>query len=91
MSKDIAEFRAKHAKEKENTIQMFMSIRDDPDATHKNRIEAGKAIARMLGALQPDKTSPAATKPKAKEMKLNPEQSERIAAILAEQRETPVQ
>lgn len=92
MSKEtIAEFRARHSDEKENTLKMFISIRDSDEATNKERTEAGKAIMRSLGALQPDKVSPASSKPKVKEMKLNPEQSTRIDSILAEQRETPVQ
>lgn len=91
MSKEtIAEFRNKHSGEKEKTIKMFMGIRDDEKETAKNRIEAGKAIMRSLGALQPDKISPGAATKKAKPMELNKEGRERLNSILAEERETPV-
>jgi len=91
MSKEnISEFRKKHSGEKENTIKMFISIRDDENATHKNRIEAGKAIARMLGALQPDKVTKGAAIKKAKPIELSKEGRERLDKILAEDREAPV-
>lgn len=54
-SKELADFRAKHFEELERTIDVFRQIRDDPKASHKDRIEAGKSIGRMLSAMSPAK------------------------------------
>jgi len=51
----LDEFRQKHLKELEKTIQVFISIRDNEAEQARNRIEAGKSVARMLAALQPDR------------------------------------
>ena len=51
----LDEFRRKHMGELESNLQVLIGIRDDPEATDRNKIEAIKAIARMLSALQPDR------------------------------------
>ena len=65
----LNEFREKHLHELEETIQVFIEIRDNPEAQDRNRIEAGKSVARMLAALQPDRqVQPKETKKKDEEV-----------------------
>jgi len=51
----LAEFRKKHLPQLEKTIQVWIEIRDDEEAKDKDRLEAGKNIARLLAAMQVDK------------------------------------
>jgi len=80
--KDLAAWRATHFKELEESLKVAMSIRDDPDAGAKNRIEAVKIIARMLDGLKPEKED---TRPKfqaAGKAALDPEHEARLIKIL---------
>lgn len=56
-SKELSEFRQQHFGELERTITVLKEIRDDPEASHKDRIEASKSIGRMLSAMSPARTS----------------------------------
>lgn len=57
----LEEFREKHLGQLEKTIEVWIEIRDDAEAKDKDRLEAGKNIARLLAAMQPDKTITKAT------------------------------
>jgi hypothetical protein len=50
----VADWREKHLHELDKTLEVWKSVRDDPDSSDKDRIEAGKAIARLLGAMSPE-------------------------------------
>jgi hypothetical protein len=50
----VADWREKHLHELDKTLEVWKSVRDDPDSSYKDRIEAGKAIARLLGAMSPE-------------------------------------
>lgn len=85
----LAEWRQKHFKEMNKNIKVMKAIRDNPDATDKNRIEATKAIARMLGTLSPEKVTQATAKATAQQaqkmdFQLPSEEEERIDKILNE-------
>lgn len=78
----LDEFRRKHIKELEQTIQVFISIRDNEDEQARNRIEAGKAVARMLSALQPDRqVQPKDDKKKDEEVFTKEEEGEILARV----------
>lgn len=51
----VDEWRKEHRDELDRTLAVLISIRDDPDEKSKDRVDASKAIARMLGGLAPDK------------------------------------
>ena len=51
----IGAWRERHFKQLEETLNVAISIRDNDKANAKDRIEAGKLIARMLHALQPER------------------------------------
>ena len=53
----LKEWREKHFKELEINLTVAKTIRDNGDATSKDRNEAIKTISRLLGALQPERTS----------------------------------
>lgn len=55
---DLTEWRRKHRTEilTEN-YQTWKMIRDDPEASNKDRIEAAKNIARMAAVLSPETVS----------------------------------
>lgn len=73
----LVEFRKKHMmKELEANLKVWREIRDNPKATDKNRIEAGKAIARQLGSLQPDKETSKPKEASKKEVISEKEQAE---------------
>lgn len=64
---DLAqEWRRAHKDELDRTLAVLIGIRDDAKQTAKSRIDAGRAIARMLGAMSPEKED---TTPKEKVMK----------------------
>jgi len=56
----LAEWRKANFNEIEKCLKVAKGIRDDPEASNKDRIESIKAIARMLAALAPERI--AATK-----------------------------
>lgn len=55
-STELAEWRESHFGELESTLKVLKGVRDDPSASHKDRIEASKAIGRMLSAMSPSKS-----------------------------------
>lgn len=63
-NKELSVWRASHFKELEATLAVLKSIRDDPEASNKDRIEASKSIGRLLSAMSPAKAG--ATKPETK-------------------------
>jgi hypothetical protein len=80
--KELHEWRESHFVELENTLQVFKSIRDDPEASDKDRLEAGKNIARLLSAMTPSRAG--VVKPPAKaEHKPTEEEWEEIEKRLA--------
>lgn len=54
-AKELQGFREANFKELEATLAVFKAIRDDPEASNKDRIEAGKSIGRMLSAMSPSR------------------------------------
>ena len=58
-SKELAEFRANNFGELKKTLKVLISVRDSPDTSAKDKIEASKAIGRMLSAMSPAKTGDA--------------------------------
>lgn len=59
-SETLAEWRKANFKEIQKCLEVARAIRDDGEASNKDRIEAIKSIARMLAALAPERI--AATK-----------------------------
>lgn len=57
---DLAAWRKANFKEIQKCLEVARAIRDDAEASNKDRIEAIKSIARMLAALAPERI--AATK-----------------------------
>ena len=51
----LAEWRKTNFAETQKCLEVAKAIRDDPEATNKDRIESIKAIARMLGSLAPER------------------------------------
>lgn len=62
----LSEWRRSHWAELDKTIATLVSIRDDDSKSARDRTEAGKAIARMVGGMAPE-TSKASDAPKAKD------------------------
>lgn len=50
----ISAWRKAHIDELDKTLVVMKGIRDDPEAKDKDRIDAGLAIARLLGAVASD-------------------------------------
>jgi hypothetical protein len=50
----ISDWRTANIGELDKTLEVWKTVRDDPSCSDKDRIEAGKAIARLLGAMSPD-------------------------------------
>jgi hypothetical protein len=65
----LAEWRASHFPELESTLAVLKGIRDDPDASNKDRIEASKSIGRLLAVMSPEKIDLRAKPRKDKENK----------------------
>jgi hypothetical protein len=53
----LTAWRASHFAELEATLKVLVSIRDDPEAKDKDRIEASKGVGRLLSALSPEKVA----------------------------------
>lgn len=80
MSKSyLKQFRETHMQELEKCMVEACKIRDDKKATARDKNEAIKIIARLLSALQPDKSGADATaKTTGKTQELSPEMLKRI-------------
>jgi hypothetical protein len=50
----LQDWRTTNIGELDKTLEVWKTVRDDPSSSDKDRIEAGKAIARLLGAMSPD-------------------------------------
>ena len=50
----VQKWRADHRDELDRTLAVLIGIRDDPDQKAKDRIDAGRSIARMLGGMAPE-------------------------------------
>ena len=83
----LAEWRAKHSDQWEKNLQVAMAIRDDPDASNRDKNEAIKIISRMLGILQPEKQTTKEKKEKAekKEPELTPEEEKYLEELLGKE------
>lgn len=79
----ISEWRAGHLEELDRNLSTWKSIRDDSDASDKDRIEAAKSIARQMGALSPDSKGTAAASARSDAPKLKPEHAAELESILA--------
>jgi len=79
MSKSyLKEFREKNIGELEECLRVAKTIRDSKTATARDKNEAIKIIARLLSALQPDRTVTESKKVTGKVEVLSPELLERI-------------
>ena len=54
-AKELQAWRESHFAELGKTLEVLKSIRDDPEASSKDRIEASKSIGRMLSAMSPSR------------------------------------
>jgi len=61
---ELRKWRASHFAELESTLNVLKSIRDDPDASNKDRVEASKSIGRLLAVMSPDKVAVTASEEK---------------------------
>jgi hypothetical protein len=57
VKQNLAEWRKTNFAQTQRCLEVAMSIRDDPEASNKDRIESVKAIARLLGSLAPERIS----------------------------------
>ena len=77
----LAEWRQAHFKEMKTNMEVAIQIRDDREAKVKDRIDAIKTIARMLGTLAPEKIEKKEA-PSKKESPFTPAEEERLNARL---------
>lgn len=82
-SKELASWRESHFGELEATLKVFVAIRDDPTASNKDRIEAGKNVGRMLAAMTAPKHDPKKKPEEKKEHKPTEKEWEIINARLS--------
>ncbi|MBV6343481.1 hypothetical protein [Candidatus Magnetobacterium casense] len=59
-SSDLSAWRKSHWGELDATLSVLKGIRDDPDASNKDRVEASKSIGRLLAVMSPEKVAVAA-------------------------------
>lgn len=79
MSKSyLRQFREDNIGELDKCLEVACAIRDDKKATARDKNEAVKIIARLLSALQPDRTVSGPEKVAGKVKELNPELLKRI-------------
>jgi CO dehydrogenase/acetyl-CoA synthase delta subunit len=82
----LAEWRARHFEELDLTLTVLKSIRDNPRAKDKDRVDASKAIARMLDAVTPEKIEKGSGAGQQKKNRdkpeLSPELRERLDGLL---------
>ena len=78
----VTAWRLEHKDELNKTLEVLISIRDNLDEKSKDRIDAGRSIARMLGALAPEKEE--AAKKRAQESpKVKSDLEEQLEGVLA--------
>jgi len=82
----INEFRRKHCKRIMEKLRVRLErIVDDPDSKGKEIVDASKTLARMMGALAPEKIGDSAKQPlKKKEEELTPAEKAKVDSILNE-------
>jgi hypothetical protein len=51
----VNRWRADHKDELDKTLNVLIGIRDDIEQKAKDRIDAGRSIARMLGSMAPER------------------------------------
>jgi hypothetical protein len=51
----VNQWRADHKDELDKTLNVLIGIRDDINQKAKDRIDAGRSIARMLGSMTPER------------------------------------
>ncbi len=61
----VQSWRQDHKDELDRTLAVLISIRDDTNEKSKDRIDAGRSIARMLGSMAPEKEE---ARPQAKDV-----------------------
>lgn len=89
-SQAIQEFREEHLGELKKSMEAAIAIRDDPDSTARDKNEAIKIIARLLGALTPEKVD----SPKMAESKdrivLSAEETASLDKLIADSLKVPL-
>jgi hypothetical protein len=82
-SSELQAWRELHSEELDATLKVLKGIRDDTEASNKDRIEASKSIARMMAAMSPGKPPVAAAQNLAKDKPtLSPEHQKGLDEIL---------
>ena len=88
LASELSAWRATHLDELEITLKVFKEIRDNPKALHKDRLEAGKSIGRLLAAMAPERVSSVSSEEKdsigsvlRKKPELSPALKRRLKAI----------
>ena len=82
----INEFRRKHCKRIMEKLRVRLEeIVDSPDSKGKEIVDAAKTLARMMGALAPEKIGDGTKQPLTKkEKELTPDEIARVDSILNE-------
>ncbi len=79
----LREWREKHQGEMQKNLDTLIAIRDDTEATDKDRIEASKNISRILGGLAPERGSKSSSVSSASATEqLTPEEDKMLDDIL---------
>jgi len=80
----ITDFRKKYIGELETNLMVAMEIRDNPEASPRDRNEAVKTISRLLGSLQPERIAPAKSEGRSNGPTITEEEEEEIKRQIAE-------
>jgi hypothetical protein len=79
----IRGWRDRHKGELEKSLKVAMAIRDDSLAKDKDKVDAIKTIARMLGGLAPERGSKSSSVSSASDtLKTTPEEDKMLGDIL---------
>lgn len=81
-SDNLTEWRKTNFAETQRCLEVARSIRDDPEATNKDRIESIKAIARMLGSLAPERIAAPKGSSGDENKALSPEETSLLGGLL---------
>ena len=78
----ITDFRKKYIHELERCLEVAVEVRDNIEASPRDRNEAVKTISRLLGSLQPERIMPPTKQTSAKEAELPAEMEEEIRQMI---------
>jgi hypothetical protein len=87
-SVELSAWRKSHWDELDATLGVLKGIRDDPEASNKDRVEASKSIGRLLAVMSPERVAATAEEKDSakvsarKKPELSPALKARLASIL---------